>query len=127
MQKTIKYTIENINGIQTVSDSFEINDNLRFVRITNKSLILKEQESSPILIITNFSINGIEVLYEKFLHPHWNHYSIFDLPISKLLKNTNDIKIEIKDNSKIEVFLCFEEPWRENSKYPQPLAYYIKK
>ena len=101
----IKYTIENKGGIHHVSNFFDINENLGLIRIVNKSLILKEEYSSPILIITNFSINGIEVSYKKHLSPHWNHSTFFDLITHKFLKDTNDIKIELKENSKIEVSL----------------------
>lgn len=126
MTSPIKYTIENINGIQKESDYVDVNDNLVYIRIINKSLILKESESNPLLIITHFSINGIESSCEKYLPPHWNHYSVFDLPISQFLKNTNDIKIEIKEKSKIEVILFFEKPRGEFSERPESLPYYIK-
>ena len=126
MKDPIKYTIENINGIQKESDYFDVSDNLALIRIINKSLILKESESSPILIITDFSINGIKISYEKYLPPHWNHYSVFDLPISQFLKNTNGIKIEIKENSKIEIILFFKKSHGEFSERPLSLPYYIK-
>lgn len=119
----IKYTIENKGGIHHVSDVFDINENIGLIRVINKSLILKEEYSSPTLIITNFLINGIEVLYKEFISPHGNHSTIFDLPISKLLKNTNDIKIEIKENSKIEVQIFTEEIINERRKLWNLLNY----
>jgi hypothetical protein len=106
----IKYTIENKEGIHNVSNYFDINEDIALIRIINKSLILKEELSSPTLIITNFSINGVNFLYKQPLSPYGHCSTVFDLPpISELLKNTNDIKIEIKENSKIEVNIFFSK------------------
>lgn len=116
----IKYTIENKGGIHHVSDIFDINENLGLIRVINKSLILKDELPSPILIITDFSVNGIKIAYESFFSIRQFLSTIDDFPIDMFIKSTNDIKIEIKENSKIEVQIFTEEIIKSNN----PLANY---
>lgn len=109
----IKYTIENKGGIHHVSDIFDINENIGLIRVINKSLILDELPS-PILIITDFSINGIKIAHESFFSVYGFLSTINDFPIDMFIKSTNDIKIEIKENSKIEVNIYTEKMSRKN-------------
>ena len=111
----IKYTIENKGGVHHVSNSFDINENIVLIRIINKSLILKDELPSPILIITDFSINGIKIAYESFFSIRQFLSNIDDFPIDIFIKSTNDIKIEIKENSKMEVQIFTKEIIKSNN------------
>ncbi len=113
MKKPIKYTIENTNGIQTVSDSFDVNDNVFCIRIITVYPIIEYARNSPVFIINEFSINGIEVRYKNFFDSSGFCSTVLDISITEFIKNTNDLDIKIIENSKIEVVLFLEEPKNE--------------
>lgn len=126
MKQPIKYTIENINGIHEISDYFDINDNLLYIRITAIFPFIQNGGNYVMNVINEFSVNGIEVLWKTFFSANGSPLYILDLPIDIFLKSTRDLNIKIIKNSKIEVNLFFQKPRGEFSERPSSLPYYIK-
>lgn len=105
MKPTIKYAIENIDGNHYTSDTIEINQNVILIRI--KTLHVTESNdvnySRPENIIEKFLINNEIVIVKSFFAVGGSPITELDLPINCFLTNTNDLKIELVKNSKIEL------------------------
>ncbi len=110
MNPTIKYTIENINGIQTVSDSFDVNDDICLIRIKNLIDNKETKLNCPSLLITDFKINDVPIVWKSFFSPFGFCNSILDIPIDLFIKDIRDIIIKIKEKSKIEVQIFTGKP-----------------
>lgn len=105
MKTPIKYIVENIDGNHYTSDTIEINQNVILISI--KTLHITElndvNDSRPENVIEKFLINNEIVIVKSFFGVGGSPITELDLPINYFLTNTNDLKIELVKNSKIEL------------------------
>ncbi len=102
----IIYTVENKNGIHEYSDSFEVNDTVKIRIIILHPVI----ERNPLMdIVKNISNKDKNIPFDNSATAVFGYCStINDLPVNEFLNNTNDLKFELIENSKIAVMLLFK-------------------
>lgn len=121
MKLPIKYTVENINGVHSVSDSFDVNDKIKLIRIIIKNPI---NERNPITSIIKNISNKEKNIHFNDSQNDWNGHcsTLTDLRVDEYINNTNDFKFELIENSKIElsIFTEYEETNANLESYYMP-------
>jgi hypothetical protein len=107
MNTVIKYTIEYKNDTYLYSDFFLINkktDIIRFRTLGENSDIEKN--------IKKIYINGKDIDFKSICAANTAFkLTVICIIVNEFLNSTNDIKIELIENSKIEVFLFTEDKY----------------
>lgn len=117
-KEPIKYTIQNKNGIYEYSDSFEINDT-----VTIRIIILHPiRERNPLTdIVKRSSIEGNDIFFDDSGSTCSGYVStVNDLRNPVFIKNTNDLKFELIENSKIQIMLLYNKLPPLESMYEPP-------
>lgn len=98
---SIKYTVENKNGIYKYSDIFEINGIVEHISIQTKTMAVRKALKKAI-------INGVDFGIDKFPYNTFGNAHETGLWKEFYIKNTNDIVFELEEGQKIEVTLDFK-------------------
>jgi hypothetical protein len=103
MKQPVKYTISNINGKYYVSDLFEINEKTDVIRV-----MVLDKNSDIDKTVKKIYINGIEIDFKSYYSAYTGfNTNIICMNINEFLKSTNDLNVELIENSKIEIVLFF--------------------
>lgn len=104
MKKPIKYTIENIDGKYHVSDSFDVNDKIKMIRIIIKHPIY---ERNPLTsIVKSISNKEKNIPFDDRNNDYSGQCStITTMPVDEFINNTGDLRFELIENSKIELYI----------------------
>lgn len=116
-RQPIKYTVENKNGVHEYSDSFEINDRVKILRVI---IMHPVGERNPITyIVKKISNKDKNLKFDDSSTASSGQCSTVNhFDIDEFISHTNDLKFELIENSKIQVHLLFKE--REPIQYDYP-------
>lgn len=108
-REPIQYTIENKNGVHEYSDSFEVNDTVK-IRINILHPVAERNWLTS--IVKNISIKGEKVPFDDSGNSVSGQCStVNDLRYEVFVNNTNDLKFELIENSKIAIMLLFKQKY----------------